>query len=307
VIAILDPGAQTTVQDSGRCGCLRFGIPPSGPVDRYAYLLANRLVGNADNAAALECTVTGVRFVSEATCTFAVTGAAMPVSVNGEERPAWAAHTVGRGDMVKIGHARAGLRSYVAFSGGIDVPLALRSRSTYLRGRLGGLDGRVLRRGDRLALFPGGVARPARVAPEAIPTYASAATARVILGPQAHRFTPDAIATLLGTAFEMSPQSDRMGARLRGAPLAHVRGPDIISDAIAEGSIQVPGDGQPIVLLADRQSTGGYAKIATVCSFDVWRIAQVRPGQSVRFEAVSLGDAHRLLREAIVTLERALG
>src|SRR5499426_114218 len=159
-VSVLDPGPQTTIQDLGRFGQLRSGIPPSGSLDRLSFIVGNRLVGNPDGAAGLECTVVGPRLEMTAAGTIAVTGAQMPVTVNGDEAPAWAAISVRPGDIVRVGAARAGLRAYIAFAGGIDVPLRLGSRSTYLRGRLGGLDGRALRRGDSLSLLP--ASEPAR-------------------------------------------------------------------------------------------------------------------------------------------------
>ncbi len=306
MILVLEPGAQTTVQDGGRGGQLRYGVPPSGPVDRFAFVLANRLVGNADDAAALECTLFGVRFETDEACAIAVTGAHMPVTVNGNEAPRWATLLVKPGDVVKLGAARAGVRGYVAFAGGLDVPPVLGSRATYLRGRLGGVEGRALQRGDRLALAPAPAPRRRRVHPRAIPAYGGELTLRAVLGPQADRFTKEGIGAFLGSAYEMLPQSDRMGARLRGPRIEHARGHDIISDGIALGAVQVPGDGQPIVLLVDRQSTGGYTKVATVGSFDVGRVGQVRPGQSVRFRAVTVDEAHALLREWDAALEGAL-
>jgi len=182
----------------------------------------------------------------------------------------------------------------------------LGSRSTYLRGQLGGLAGRALRPGDTLRLFAAPVPRPRAVRRTAIPDYASEPTVHVILGPQADYFAPEGIAALLGASYEVTPQSDRMGARLRGPTIAHRRGHDIISDGVALGSIQVPGDGQPIVLLVDRQSTGGYTKIATVCSFDIGRFGQVRPGRRLRFRAIEVEEAHRRLRDAEALLNAAL-
>jgi antagonist of KipI len=303
---ILDPGPQTTVQDLGRFGQLRYGIPPSGPVDGFAFVLANRLVGNPDGAAALECTLVGPRFEVSASCAVAVTGADMPVTVNGREAPGWTTLALRPGDTVKLGPARAGVRSYVAFSGGLEVPPVMGSRSTYLRGRLGGLEGRALRKEDRLRVVAAPPPRPWRVARRALPDYTGEPTVRVVLGPQADRFTQTGIDALLGSAYAMLPQSDRMGARLSGERITHARGHDIFSDGIALGSIQVPGDGQPIVLLVDRQSTGGYTKVATVCSFDVGRVGQVRPGQSLRFRALTVHEAHRLLRESDAVLEAGL-
>jgi len=235
-----------------------------------------------------------------------VTGADMPVTINGAAAPAWTTLVLQAGDVVKVGTARSGVRSYVAFSGGLDVPLVLGSRSTYLRGRLGGLDGRALRKEDVLRVLPAPMPARRHVKPSAIPDLTAAPTIRVVLGPQAERFTDDGLAALLGGDYEMLPQSDRMGARLRGARIAHRRGHDIISDGIALGSIQVPGDGQPIALLVDRQSTGGYTKVATVCSFDIGRLGQVKPGQRLRFRAVTLAEAHRSLGAWPASLADAL-
>ncbi len=305
-IRVLEPGPLTTVQDGGRAGQLRYGIPPSGPVDRRAFVIANRLVGNDDGAAGLECTLMGPRFEAQASCAIAVTGAAMPVTVNGAEAPAWATVELKAGDVVKLGAARAGVRAYVAFSGGIDVPVVLGSRSTYLRGRMGGLEGRAVRKDDVLRLSPAGPRRRRQVDPSAVQDFASEPEIRAVLGPQADRFTGDGIAALFGGAYEMLPQSDRMGARLRGPRIGHVRGHDIISDGIPLGGIQVPGDGQPIVLLVDRQSTGGYTKVATVCSIDIARLGQVKPGQRITFRAIDVAEAHRLRREDAASLARAV-
>jgi antagonist of KipI len=302
VIRVLDPGPQTTVQDLGRTGQLRYGIPPSGPLDRRSFILANRLVANADSAAALECTLLGPTLQAQRPCAVAVTGAEMAVTVNGAAAPAWTTLPLKAGDVVKIGAARAGVRGYAAFSGGIDVPPVLGSRATYLRGRMGGREGRALKKDDVLPLAAAPIPRVLRTRDEVIPEWRDEPVIRVVLGPQADRFTADGIAQFLRGAYEMLPQSDRMGARLRGPRIAHARGHDIISDGIALGSIQVPGDGQPIVLLVDRQSTGGYTKVATVCSFDIPRVAQVKPGQRMRFTAVEVGEAHRLLREADAAL-----
>jgi len=306
MITILDPGPQTTVQDLGRPGHLRYGIPPSGPVDRPAFVLGNRLVGNPDDAAGLECTLIGPRFTTDAPCAIAITGAEAPVTVNDTTAPMWRTLPLAAGDTVRVGSARAGVRAYVTFAGGLDIPRVLGSCATYLRGRLGGVDGRALRKGDTLPLGAAAMPPVRAVRSEACPELGGTPTIRVVLGPQDDRFTEAGIAALLGGSYEMLPQSDRMGARLRGPRVAHARGHDIISDGIALGSIQVPGDGQPIVLLVDRQSTGGYTKIATVCSFDIARLGQVKPGQRLTFTAVSVADAHRLRRESAAALDGVL-
>lgn len=307
MIRILDPGPLTTAQDPGRFGQLRYGIPPSGPVDRRAFVIANHLVGNDDAAAGLECTYMGPRFEVDRACAIAVTGASVPVTVNREPRPPWTTIVLHPGDQVRIGAPRAGVFSYIAFSGGLDLPVVLGSRSTYLRGRLGGVEGRALRAGDVLKCLP--TSAPPRlrtVDSRYVPDFGSEPEIRIVLGPQADRFTDDGVAALVGSPYEMLPQFDRMGARLRGPRVTHARGHDIISDGIPLGGIQVPGDGQPIVLLVDRQSTGGYTKVATVCSFDIGRVGQVKPGQRLTFRAIDVAEAHRLLREDAASLARAV-
>ncbi|MBI2218274.1 MAG: biotin-dependent carboxyltransferase [Candidatus Rokubacteria bacterium] len=303
---VLDAGPLplTTVQDLGRPGHLRYGIPPSGPMDRLAFVAANRLVGNADGAAGLECALVGPRLEAMRPCAIAVTGADMAPTVNGERRPRWTAIALRAGDQVRLGPAKAGMRAYVAFSGGIDVPPVLGSRATYMRGQLGGLEGRALRKGDTLRLFDAPIPPARRVVdpPDADPGLE--VTVRVVLGPEADRFTEAGVKAFLTGAYELLQQSDRMGARLRGPRIAHARGHDIISNGIALGTVQVPGDGQPIVLLVDRQSAGGYTKIATVCSFDIGRLAQQKPGRHVRFQAVDVAEAHRLLHEHRAATDR---
>ncbi len=301
-----EAGPQTTVQDLGRRGSLRAGIPPSGPMDREAFLLANRLVGNADDAAALECTLIGPRIEFADERWVAVTGADMTVTLNGRDMPRWAGFEVEAGDVLRLAPARSGVRAYVAVSGGIDTAPALGSRSTYLRGRLGGFEGRALRKGDRLPLSQASGGAPAAVREEMIPDYTTEPTVRVVLGPQDDRFSGHGIAALFDGPYEMTQQSDRMGARLRGARIEHTRGHDIISDGVPMGGIQVVGDGQPIVLLADRQSTGGYTKIGAVCSFDIGRVCQVRPGQRLRFRRVSVAEAHEFLRAYRKELDEAI-
>jgi biotin-dependent carboxylase-like uncharacterized protein len=305
-ILVHDAGPQTTVQDLGRRGSLRVGIPPSGPMDREAFLLANRLVGNADDAAGLECTLIGPRIEFADERWVAVTGADMPVTLNGAAMPRWAGIEVEAGDVLRLGSAQSGVRAYIAVSGGIDTPPALGSRSTYLRGRLGGFEGRALRKGDSLRLGPPSGGAPAEVHEEMIPDYTAEPTVRVVLGPQDDRFTKGGIAALFEAPYEMTQQSDRMGARLRGARIEHARGHDIISDGVPMGGIQVVGDGQPIVLLADRQSTGGYTKIGAVCSFDIGRVCQVKPGQRLRFRQVSVAEAHEFLRAYRKELDEAI-
>lgn len=309
-LLVLDPGLLTTVQDLGRPGYLRYGIPPSGPMDRDAFALSNRLVGNPDSAAGLECTLIGPRIEARVECAIAVTGAEMPVTVNDREVARRTPVRLKPADVLKLGPAQRGVRAYLAVSGGIEVPPVLGSRATYLRGRLGGLEGRQLKKGDLLPLGRPQVSPEAlegrRIRAEAVPSYSDEPEVRVVMGPQADRFTSDGIAAFLEGPYEMLPQTDRMGARLKGPRIAHTRGHDIVSDGIPLGGIQVVGDGQPIILLVDRQSTGGYTKIATVCSFDIGRVGQVRPGQRLRFRSVPVAEAHAILRSERARLDAAV-
>ena len=305
-LVVQDGGPLTTIQDLGRFGHLRVGIPTSGPMDREALLLANRLVGNPDGAAALECTLIGPRVEFADDRLVAVTGADMAPTVNGAPVPAWETVPVKRGDVLRLGPARTGVRAYLAVAGGLETPVVLGSRSTYVRGRLGGLGGRALRKGDRLPLGAAAPVRPRRVRPGHAPVYGGEATVAVILGPQDDRFTAAGIAAFLTGPYEVLPQSDRMGARLKGAFIEHTRGHDIISDGVALGAIQVIGEGQPIVLLADRQSTGGYTKIGTICSFHIGRIAQVKPGGRLHFRRVTVAEAHAMLRQSLRALDAAV-
>jgi len=309
-LVVVDPGLLTTVQDLGRPGYQRLGIPPSGPLDRPAFVLANRLVGNPDGAAGLELTLRGPRLEAHRACVIAVTGADMGLTINGQAAPGWTAVRLRPGDVVAFRMVTAGCRAYLAVAGGLDLPPALGSRSTYLRGRLGGLDGRPLQKGDALPVGapPAALDRPdGRAVPEARrPGYPAEVECRVILGPQDDRFTPDGIAAFLGGPYEVAPQADRMGYRLKGPLVTHAAGHDIVSDGIPLGGIQVPGEGQPIVLLVDRQTTGGYTKIATVISVDIGRLGQAKPGHRVRFRRVTLGEAHAALAAEAAWLEAAL-
>ena len=308
-LVVADPGLLTTVQDLGRFGHQRVGVPQSGPMDRAAFVVANRLVGNGDAAAALECTIKGPRLEVRQTALVAVAGAAMGFTVNGQEAPAWTAIRVRPGDVLGFQMASAGCRAYLAVAGGIDVPLVLGSRATYLRGRLGGFSGRALQKGDVLpvGVATGGAAREGRAVPTALrPTYPAERECRVILGPQDDRFTPDGIRAFLDGPYDVTPQADRMGYRLKGPVITHARGHDIVSDGIPLGGIQVPGEGQPIVLLADRQTTGGYTKIATVIGVDIGAIGQTRPGQRIRFRQVTLEDAHAALAAEAMWIGRAV-
>jgi len=305
-LLVQEPGPLTTVQDLGRFGHLRVGIPTSGPMDRDVFVLGNRLVGNPDGAAGLECTLVGPRLELTDDRLVAVTGAEVAPTLNGAAIPAWQAVPAKAGDVLRLGPARSGVRAYLAIAGGLATPPVLGSRATYVRGRLGGLEGRALRKGDRLPLGAAAPGPARRVRAARVPAYGAEITVAVILGPQDDRFTVAGIDAFLSGPYELLPQSDRMGARLKGPFIEHTRGHDIVSDGVPMGGIQVIGEGQPIVLLADRQSAGGYTKIATVCSFDLGRIAQLKPGGRLTFRRVTVAEAHAMLRDSRRALDAAI-
>ncbi|HHY92714.1 MAG TPA: biotin-dependent carboxyltransferase, partial [Firmicutes bacterium] len=238
----------------------------------------------------------------------ALAGADLGATLNGEPLPLWQAVAVKTGDEIAFSGVRSGCRAYLAVAGGIDVPLVMGSRSTYLRGKIGGLEGRALKAWDQLAAGEPAAAARARVGrrvpAELIPTYDANITLRVVLGPQDDLFTPAGRETFLTSEYAVTNEADRMGYRLEGPKIEHAGGADIISDGIPLGAVQVPGHGQPIVMLADRQTTGGYTKIATVISADLFRIGQAKPGDKVRFAAVSRQEAIALLREQEEKLQR---
>jgi antagonist of KipI len=300
LIEVLDGGMLTTVQDLGRYGYQRYGVPVSGALDQFALRAGQRLVGNADEAAGLEITLIGphLRFLSPTV--MAITGANLDPRLDGRSVPMWQAVTVDEGTILAFGDVRDGVRAYLAVAGGLDVPPVLCSRSTYTRSKLGGIEGRPIKAGDRLPGVAVPViegARSRRLPRRLVPTYGHRHALRVILGPQDDAFSEEGLRAFLTSTYEVSEQSDRIGYRLKGPTIGHRASPDIISDGIPLGAVQVPADGQPIVLLADRGTTGGYTKIATVISTDLPRLAQAMPADQVTFSEVSLEDAHAALCE----------
>ena len=297
-VKVIIPGALTTVQDAGRYGYQSSGIQTSGVMDHKAYEEANALVGNTGGEAVLEATLFGGMMEVTADTVAAVTGADMEPKVNnvpcGMNRPV----LLRAGDTLSLDMAKSGCRSYIAFAGGVDVPVVLGSRSTNMKCRMGGYKGRPLQTGDAFETGLWGeeaAERYEEVRDRSFPAeaYTSPIEVRVIEGPQAEYFTEKGKETFYSARYTISDQSDRMGYRLEGEAIESVYGTDIISDGIAFGAVQVPASGRPIVLLADRQTTGGYAKIATVCSFDIPRLVQGKPGDTVCFRRISLEEAQR--------------
>jgi biotin-dependent carboxylase-like uncharacterized protein len=315
-LLIEKPGLFTTVQDLGRRGYQMQGVPVAGAMDGAALRLGNILLGNKRNLsepefAGLEITVLGPSIrVTEGSGCFAVTGAEAGVTKNGVPLPCWTVHRLDAGDAVVFSAPKSGgSRSYFCVSGGIDVPLVMGSRAAYTRGKFGGHEGRALKAGDMLVTgTPGvlwaeyeGFSCPPRLRPVRNPS----APLRVIPGPQDDLFTEEGTAVFYSSEYVIANSADRMGFRLEGPAITHKESADIISDAICLGSVQVPGHGQPIVMLADRQTTGGYTKIATVCAVDVENLAQRLPGGKVRFEKITVETAVDLLRQEEALLEEA--
>jgi allophanate hydrolase len=301
-LTVLSPGLHTTVQDLGRIGYQDIGVPVSGALDGFGLRLANALVGNPQGTAALEILVSGpILEIAADSTRLALVGTGASLSVRGEQAKVVAAGqsvTVQRCDILQIAVGPQSACCYLAVEGGIAVPKVLGSASTYVRAALGGLNGRALQRGDVLPLALGCASERTEFRAPAAPLAPADQPIRVVLGPQQKSFRKEAFATLLDAEFRVSNDTDRMGMRLDGPVLRHRRGWDIVSDAIATGSIQVPGSGQPIVLLADHQTTGGYPKIATVISADLPRLGRSRPGDPLRFVSVELEAAEDMCREA---------
>lgn len=309
-LRILQPGPQTTVQDLGRRGFQAFGVPVCGALDPVALRLANALVGNAATAAALEIRLAGPSFTAEGgPIRIALAGATVRIEVShaGETRhfAGWRGIDVPEGATVRIGALAASGCAVLAVAGGIDVPEVMGSRSTDLKGRYGGLAGRPLTNGDLVPVGAVDLSAPCLALP-APPALAFAGTLRVVLGPQDEAFTEAARATFLTATYRVSREADRMGMRLDGPPLDFVTRADIVSDGIATGSIQVPGSGLPILLLADHQTIGGYAKIATVISADLPAAGRLLPGAALRFAAVSVAEAEAARRAQEQALARSV-
>ena len=297
-ILVRDAGPLTTVQDEGRFGYQQFGVTPSGPMDARAFHIANILVVNPQGEGTLEMTFKGPELEFDQDNVIAVTGGDMQPSVNGERITMYAAVPVRAGDVLSFGFAfSGGCRGYIAFAGGLDIPLVMGSKSTLVSKKLGGYEGRALQKGDRIGFS----------APKAtlsgmdkrhcpVPVYPTdEITLRVVLGPQEDAFSEEEQKKFFWFDSKVTNEFDRQGCRLeREVPVKHLKDGNIISDGIAFGSIQVPTTGQPFIMMTDRQTVGGYTKIGTVITVDLPKIAQAKPGMKVRFIRVSMELAHML-------------
>ena len=294
---VLNPGVLTTVQDFGRIGYQQFGVSVSGAMDPRAMRFANLLVGNPENEAVLECTMLGPQLQFDETTIIAVTGGNLGPMLDGQPLKTYCAYKVNAGQTLRFAGLRSGCRAYIAFAGGLDIPEVMGSRSTYMKAKIGGFKGRKLEKGDAIGfrdpkseLFN---LDKRSLTPEFVPR--DVYTLHVIMGPQDDMFTEEGIKTFLSETYTVTPEFDRMGCRLDGPEIAHKNGGDIISDGIAFGAVQVPSAGKPIVMLADRQTTGGYTKIANVMTADFRILAQLKAGDKVRFEKISVAAAQEAL------------
>lgn len=298
---VINSGIFDTIQDLGRFGIQQYGMPVSGAMDSYALRIGNRILGNEENESGIEISTLGLSLEVLNQTVIAITGADFNPTINNLPAPIWEALEVRKGDIISFNQVKNGCYSYLLVAGGIDVPVVLGSKSTYVRGKIGGQKGRPLKKSDIINVGKANqglrniVGR--KVSAINLPTYHEENEIRVILGPQDDHFTKDGLHTFLNSFYEITANSDRMGYRLKGPKIESKNGSDIITDGIPSGSIQVPRNGMPIVMLADRQTTGGYAKIATVISLDIDKFAQIKPGDKVKFIKVNLEEAHCLLQE----------
>jgi biotin-dependent carboxylase-like uncharacterized protein len=295
-IRIITPGMLSTIQDRGRIGYQQYGIPVSGASDRYSLQLANILVGNNRYEGCIEMTMKGAAIVFLSKSTIAITGADMLPILNNNPIRAYETVTVDAGDVLEMNIAQKGLRSYLSIAGGFDLEEIMGSKSTYIRGGFGGYKGRKLKSGDVLDINPSNFNQIRKIPVDMIPIYGSDTTLSIIVGTEEECFAEKSIETFLNSSYTITGQSDRMGIRLEGPPIKHIDSADILSSGISEGTIQVPKNGQPIIMMADRQTTGGYTRIANVISTDIPKLAQMKPGDTIHFQKISLSDAHSRIR-----------
>ena len=301
-ILVRRPGLLTTVQDLGRWGHQESGVPVAGPMDTYSHRLANLLVGNGPDAAGLEITLLGPELEFDCAATVAICGADFDVTCDGQLVPVGVAARLAPGARLQFGRRAAGARAYLAVAGGLQTPAVLGSRATHLVSAMGGLEGRALVAGDRLAITPSEPGQRTRRATGMILPASGRVRLRLLPGPQADYFPSEAARTLTTVSFRVSPRSNRMGYRLEGPPLPRHARAEPISEPLAFGAIQVPAAGEPILLMADRQTAGGYPKIASVIAADLPIAGQLAPGDTIEFAWSSRQEA----AAALIARERSL-
>ncbi len=304
-ITIKKPGLFTTIQDKGRWGYQQYGMTVAGSMDQFSMKVANLIVGNREDEAVIESTFLGPEIEFGCDEIICITGANMKPLLNKKPVLMWTSVKVSAGDILSFSGAVDGVRSYISFSRGLDVPVVMGSKSTFIRGNLGGLNGGKLAANDEINLGDKKLSEyGSYLSRNFIPIYENIPAIRVIMGPQDDYFTDEAIDVFLNSTFQVTSESDRMGYRLEGPKIEHKSGADIISDGIVFGSIQVPGHGSPIIMMSDRQTTGGYTKIATVISSDLPILAQMGPGSKLNFKNISLEESHILYKEQIENMNQ---
>jgi antagonist of KipI len=301
-LQIIRAGLLTTVQDLGRFGHQESGVPVAGPMDAFSHRLANQLAGNDAAAATLEVTLIGPELIVDVDTTIAIAGAHFEVTCDDRPVPTGASYGVRAGQRIRFGRVLEGARAYLAVAGGVQTVPILGSRATHLVSRMGGLNGRALAVGDRVPIAAGMTPRPQRKSPGLTLPTRGRALLRVMPGPQDHWFQRDAMKTIAGVSFRISPRSNRMGYRLQGPPLARVHGGELISEPVGIGAIQVPAAGEPILLMADRQTAGGYPKMGHVITADLPLAGQLAPGDFIEFVLCTRQEAVA----ALIARERQL-
>ncbi len=311
MLEVIEADGLATIQDGGRQGWRRFGVPVAGPMDRFAFNAANLLAGNTAETPALEIGGGGITLRAKSDCIIAVTGAGYQVLVNSWKFPLWESYLVRGGWSLQLSRSGFGMWAYVGIMGGLEAELSLGSRSTYLRGRFGGLDGRAVQAGDALRTeeHPHALMEAAArtLALDARPAYTPSPTVDVMLGPQSDWFRQEDVATFLSSAYRVSATSDRMGYRLEGPALLGRQRAELPSEGMVVGSVQIPVDGQPIAMMADCATTGGYPKIACISSASLPLLAQCTPGKDeVRFQQVTVEAAQASYRSMMKRLKTGI-
>lgn len=286
-LEVIKPGLLTTIQDLGRYGHQAVGVPVAGPMDEFSHRLVNHLVGNDPAAATLEITLIGPELLIEVDTTMAIAGALFEASCDGQAVPIDTSFAVQAGQRLKFGRLVQGARAYLSVAGGIRADGVLGSRATHLVSGMGGLSGRALMPGDRVPVLAQTASRPVRKGVGLTLPTGRRARLRVVPGPQDDWFQPDALKALVGVRFRISPRSNRMGYRLEGPPLARLDERELVSEPVGMGAIQVPTSGEPILLMADRQTAGGYPKIGYVITADLPLAGQLAPGDFIEFAVCS--------------------
>lgn len=293
VFQVLKPGFFTTVQDLGRYGYLRYGVPISGAMDTFSLVAANLLVANNPDDACLEITLIGPELQALTKTQIAITGGAASPKINGQHVPMWQTLEVQEGAVVSFGKVESGCRAYLSIRGGVDTPPVLGSRSTYVRGGFGGINGRQLKTEDIIGGFDVSLLKVGCSMPEElVPQFTGQFKACVILGPQADMFTERGITTFLSSQYKVTLEADRMGYRLEGPIIEHKAKADIISDALLPGAVQIPKNGKPIMIMRDAQTAGGYPKIAVIITPDVSTLGQAKTNDIIEFSKITIQQAH---------------